>query len=73
MPYVSISDIPEDRLAFFGHEKMAEVDEFLIYSDRDGRLSVTPKDNPYIWVDDISDAIQMGSKSIVTLSPPSST
>jgi hypothetical protein len=66
LPHVSIEGVSEDVLNFLGIVKISETDDFDIYEDFEGRVSMADKANPYVWVDDINDAIQMGSKSIIT-------
>lgn len=65
MPFVSIAGIDKERLSFFGIELIAEVGSFQFYKDFEGRISVADKTRPYVWVDDINDAIQLGSDSII--------
>ena len=69
LPYVSIEGIPDSRLALFGYENLGEDSEFVFYLDLEGRVSIAHKNNPYIWVEDMGDAIQMGSKSIIVTGP----
>ena len=66
MPYFSIEGIPQETLTFFGYERVYVDEEFWVYEDADGHTSVVARDRPYLWIEDINDAIQMGTRAIIT-------
>ena len=65
MPFIPIKEIAPEKLEFFGFNLVGEDDEFCIYEDAEGRVTMADKTNPMIWVDDMSDAIQLGVTTIL--------
>tara|TARA_R110000782_G_scaffold134919_2_gene227311 strand:+ start:1635 stop:1862 length:228 start_codon:yes stop_codon:yes gene_type:complete len=61
--YVRIDGIPDADLEMFGFELVAEDDAHKLYRDPHGDAYIVTKDKPFIFVEDVNDAMQLGARS----------
>ena len=67
MPFFEIPPEKLEHLSLFGYDKIAEDENFAWYSSSKGRMRVDKK-QPFVWLDDMGEAGQLGAIAIV--SPP---
>ena len=64
MPFVEIPSENLEHLSLFGYDLISDDKDFAWYSSPIGRMRVE-KARPWVWVEDIPDAMQLGAKSII--------
>ena len=66
VPFVEIPPQNLQHLPLFGYDKIGDDSDsrFAWYSSPRGRMRVE-KQRPFVWVDDITDAMQLGAVSVV--------
>ncbi len=64
MPYCSIPTEKLEFLSLFGFRVIGENDDFYFIIDSRGD-AIVDKKKPFIWFDDVADAMQMGAESIM--------
>ena len=64
MPSVKIPPDALTRLKIFGYQKVGEDAVHIFYESQDSYV-VVRKDDPWIWFEDINDAIQLGAEAII--------
>ena len=73
MFYVRLDDITDAQLSFLGYTCVAEEGSFKMYRDHRAEEYIVDTSNPYIYVDDVNDAIAIvnitGSLDIVSAPP----
>jgi hypothetical protein len=65
--FVNITHVSASDLEFLGFTKTHENDEFIEYSHYTGDTHIVRKSNPYLFVNDINDAIVLGSSNVVNI------
>ncbi len=62
--YVSIDNVPDDKLEFIGYLLVREDEEFFVYTHiHSGDDFIIDKNGPkFLWVDDINDAIAINAR-----------
>ena len=64
MPWVQIPPENLAHLSLFGYDLVGDDEEFAWYTGPRGRMRVK-KSAPRVWVEDITDAIQIGALAIL--------
>lgn len=64
MPWVSIPPEELEHLPLFGYDLVADEGDFAWYTGPKGRMRIE-KSDPRVYLEDISDAIQLNAKEIL--------
>jgi hypothetical protein len=67
--YVSIKDVSDELLGVLGYVLVHETDDLKIYNHF-GDEMIVDKADPFLLVDDINDAVALGSEVIALPRPP---
>ena len=62
--YVSLDDISDDKLSFLGYSLIREDGEFKLYQDYKGDEYLIRKEDPFIYVDDVNDALYLNASIV---------
>lgn len=64
MPYCEVPIEALDRLTLFGFQVLEDDGDFMLVVGDKGRM-IVDKSKPFLWFDDIEDAVQIGATAIV--------
>ena len=63
--YVALDDISDEQLAFLGYTLIKDSEKFKIYNDYSGDNHIVYKANPFIYVDDVNDALYLNASVVI--------
>lgn len=62
--YVNLASVDASTLAFLGYTLIRENDEFILYEDYAGSEYLVRKSDPFMYVDDMNDALYLNATTI---------
>jgi hypothetical protein len=63
--YVSIQGITDEQLLFLGYRLVKEDPKFKLFEDYKGDEYIVEKSNPWMYVDDMNDAIYLNGNHVI--------
>ena len=65
--YVSSEGVDETKLSFLGYTLIRQDDEFWLYQDYAGDEYIVRKSDPYMYVDDVNDALYINATRLMNV------